>query len=300
MSARLTVVIPVHSLRGGMLEACLGSLRSQTAAPEDYKVIFVDNGAPAGVRKLLDSWCMDSPAALDARVLTEKRPGAGAARQCGLDDADTPWIMFFDSDDTMLPGHLARILAKLDSGAELLVWDLRPGLSSRKALDPWRRIMKGTLSTARWAARTELLRRAGGWNPELTIWEDMELGSRIAALGPRWKRLTGAPTAVVNFSADSVTGTDYLSMARRMDATLRLVEHRLPDKDKWMIQARRAVVYGLAEAQTPGAGEPLMEAMLAEVKSRRMRVFLKAFFQSYRLGLRGMAGVLKFFIIFVA
>jgi GT2 family glycosyltransferase len=95
---QLSVVITTFN-RPDLLKICLDSLREQTAAPDAYEVIVVDNAG--------DQACASLVAAYPARYIHEQRTGLSHARNRGLKEADSPWVLYFD-DDTIIPPNLIR------------------------------------------------------------------------------------------------------------------------------------------------------------------------------------------------
>lgn len=225
--AIISIVIPVYD-RVGVVARTLDSVFAQTARP--LQLILVDNASTDGSGDLLRRWAAqhDAPG-FGVRVLTEAQPGAARARNCGLRAVDTPWTMFFDSDDVMLPGHVARVLEAVDRypQADILGWDVvaygADGKVRTLPFEPagtaWHNLMHGALATQRYCARTDLFRRAGGWCDSLGTWDDIELGTRLLCLNPQIVKLNGEPTVEVHYSAESVSGPSYAaSMEKSMIA----------------------------------------------------------------------------------
>ena len=104
----LTIVIPVHNRRN-LVEHTLGSLRQQTAPR--FATVLVDNASTDGSIEVLRKWQAENNSPeRPVTVLSESTPGASAARNRGLDAVESPWVLFFDSDDLMHPGHIERVL----------------------------------------------------------------------------------------------------------------------------------------------------------------------------------------------
>ena len=98
----LTIVIPVHNRRN-LVEHTLGSLRQQTAPR--FATVLVDNASTDGSIEVLRKWQAENNSPeRPVTVLSESTPGACAARNRGLDAVESPWVLFFDSDDLMHPG----------------------------------------------------------------------------------------------------------------------------------------------------------------------------------------------------
>nr|WP_201453060.1 glycosyltransferase family 2 protein [Rhodococcus sp. T7] len=107
MSARdVTVVIPC------MNEA--GSLPGVLAAvPRDYRTVVVDNNSTDDTAAVA--------VAHGASVVREPVPGYGSAVQAGVLAAQTRVVCVLDGDGSMDPGELPRLVAALNSGADLAV-----------------------------------------------------------------------------------------------------------------------------------------------------------------------------------
>ncbi|WP_371777804.1 CDP-glycerol glycerophosphotransferase family protein [Streptomyces sp. NBC_01438] len=117
---RLTLIVPAYNVQGYIGE-CLDSVLQQDFT--DFEVIGVDDCSPDGSGAILDTY-----AERDARVrvlhLTEN-VGLGHARNAGMDEATGDYLLFLDSDDTLAPGSLAAIAARLDEtdDPDVLVFD---------------------------------------------------------------------------------------------------------------------------------------------------------------------------------
>ncbi len=114
--AAVSVVVPTYQ-GAGHVRACLESLAAQTLAPSDFEVLVVLNGPSDGTRDVVASVCREHPA-LDVRVLRTALPGAGHARNAGLEAARGSWVTFVDDDDSVAPDFLR---AMLDAAAPGLV-----------------------------------------------------------------------------------------------------------------------------------------------------------------------------------
>ncbi len=226
---KISIVIPVYN-RAGVVSRTLDSVYAQTARP--LRVILVDNNSTDDTRKVLDDWAAAHSAPdFEVTVLEEKKKGASCARNCGLRTVRTPWTMFFDSDDVMLPGHLSRVLKAIEEhpDIDLFGWDVKTFSATGKELYTvfedddlgWHNIMHGALATLRYCARTRLFARAGGWCESLGTWDDIELGTRLLALSPRVMKLEGERTVEVYYSEESVSGPSFASSMERCIAALR-------------------------------------------------------------------------------
>lgn len=234
---RLTVVVPVYN-RAGRVVATLRSLESQTLRP--LRIVLVDNNSTDNTLQVLRDWKRRVGApGFDVTVVEEKQQGAAAARNRGLQEVTTPLTMFFDSDDLMSPEHCRRAVSGFDDnpGTDIVGWECQienPDgkkktvvFSDRDVI--WDNLFYGSMSTLRYVARTELFRRAGGWNPDCRGWDDVELGLRILLLSPGIVKLKGQPTVRIVHTADSITGDSFSGKTSVWEHALDLMETTVLD-----------------------------------------------------------------------
>jgi len=97
---QVTVVIPAHNRRLE-LERAVESVRAGRVQPSE--LIVVDDGSTDGTAEWLE-------AQTDIRALVHPRNrGVAAARNSGINAAESAWIALLDSDDWWLPDHLERL-----------------------------------------------------------------------------------------------------------------------------------------------------------------------------------------------
>lgn len=133
----ISIIVPVYNVEH-YLEKCLNSLIGQTFT--DIEIICVDDGSTDGSAAILADY-----AARDTRirVITQKNAGQGAARNRALDVAESPYIMFCDSDDWYSPDMCEKMLAAMEKEprADLAIcgyfteWEREPEANEPK---PWR------------------------------------------------------------------------------------------------------------------------------------------------------------------
>lgn len=109
----ITVVVPAHNV-GRYLAPCLDSVLAQSCWP-DCRVLVVDDGSSDHTGAVADGYATRSP---QVTVLHQANagPGAGAARNRGLDLVETEFVLFLDGDDELSPSALERLRAPLLSG----------------------------------------------------------------------------------------------------------------------------------------------------------------------------------------
>jgi len=183
----VSVIVPTYQ-RGHLIGRALRSVLTQGMS--DLEVIVVDDGSTDDTARVVADM-----AATDARLRFVTRPGnrgAGAARNVGLQMARGRYVAFQDSDDEWLAGKLARQFARMEALPENFaltqaavlrfendkvryLFSALPAGEERTAILP---VNNSTFVQA-WLARRGALLEAGGFDEQLTQWEDWELMIRI-------------------------------------------------------------------------------------------------------------------------
>ena len=232
----VTVVVPTHN-RAGLVRATLDSLFAQDHRP--LELVVVDDGSTDGTADVVQAWAADHPgdpaAGWGMQVLEQANAGACAARNRGFAASSAPLVVFFDSDDLLNTGALARQAAVFADRPEVaFVWsDLTffrgaPGLSR----PPWNRPPGGRpladhlggnlLQTSNGMSRRELVEAAGGWPAGAVCGDDWEFNARLLAAAER----LGRPVAYLPGLTLLVRIHDAGRLLGRMDAARGVREQR--------------------------------------------------------------------------
>lgn len=304
MPDTFSIIIPVYN-RESVVARALDSVAAQSFRP--LHLIVVDNASTDRSLDVIRGWAEKhaGDTALHITVLSESIPGAAAARQCGLNTVTTSHVLFLDSDDALRPDAVESYaeVFRHNPGTQIICADiLMHPLHGRPFKIPRRRgdrlivhFHHCTLPTLGYAASTELLRQAGGWNRDIRIWDDWELGIRLLLLDP----VTGhtGKIAVDTYESEiSVTGINYSDKAPLYEAAISAVENaiansRRPDKQKLMAMAmyRRIMLAAhFAREGRPDLSGPLLQHVLDATHGRN-RALLRMAYLYIRSGLRGAA-----------
>ena len=232
------IVLPVRNRAHCVLQT-LDSIAASTLLPA--QLIIVDNGSTDDSLAVCNEWARRHQAdGIDIRVISEPHPGANVARNRGLAECTATYVAFFDSDDHFDPGAIADITAALDAWqapADLLFLPVlqETGGKTRTRYyhqtdSPATHILTSMLSTQSMVFRTAWLRDLGGWDEQLTVWQDWELGLRALLHAPRIHWLTDRPYHRILVHPDSITGTSF---TQTLDGTLLTMRAALDDIRKW-------------------------------------------------------------------
>lgn len=302
----IAIVVPVRDRRDQVLR-CLDSIAAQTRLPEE--LIVVDNGSSDGTPEAVSRWLKLHGSKFGrALLLSEPRPGASAARNRGLAEVTADITVFFDSDDQMMPPHLERVARLFDTipDLELTFCDrmLRDdeGWTRVKAVDDddflRGHLLHCALQTDAMAARTELLRRCGGFDESLPRWNDYEFGVRLLLESRLTRKLTGDPTVQINPQPVSITGTGYSRSASDLERALDTIERELISANRrhetLYVAARRATLaaHYIREGDSAN-GNRLIDQTLSGARKLPLRFILFMIYLSVRLTGHGGAALAR-------
>lgn len=119
MPVKVSVVVPVYN-PGVYVEDCIESLLRQSLPPDEYEVIFVDDGSTDDTPARLDTL-----AAAESRVTVvhqENSGWSGKPRNVGIAAARGEYVMFVDNDDYLGDEALERMYDYgVANGADVVV-----------------------------------------------------------------------------------------------------------------------------------------------------------------------------------
>lgn len=170
---------------GRWVDDAVGSLRAQEGGAP--RIVVVDDGStdPATVRTL-------DALGDDVRLIRQANVGLPAARNAGMRDAGTPFLIALDADDR-LPPRALRALKKPFAADPALgftygitrffgEWD---GEMALPGYDPWRLLYRHTIGPVG-LTRRELFEDIGGYDEAMRAgYEDWDFW--LSAIGAGWR-----------------------------------------------------------------------------------------------------------------
>lgn len=306
----LTVVVPVYN-REHLVANTLDSIIS--GAVRYLHLVIVDNNSTDNTLQVLQEWKKEHEnlSWLKTTVVTEKTPGAAAARNRGLREASTPWVMFFDSDDTMTPGHIPAIINQISetSSAQLLTWQIRIHLLGGEVIQTkplsadilTSQLIHCPLATQNYAVRTDLIRAVGAWDDSILRWDDWELGVRLLLANPEIESVTTSGVDIFR-QEDSMTGTSYFSKRGEWEKAIDKVSRLVRESDL-KTDLKSVLLFAADYRRALLAAEYYREnhkkeaaALLKKATAHysfRKKILLKWAFHHTRRGFRGAWTILK-------
>ena len=321
----ITVVIPVYN-RADVVQATLDSVVAQTYRP--LQVVLVDNYSTDNTLQVLETFKKEHPGeGFNVEIVREEHHTAGAARNRGFEHATGEWVLFFDSDDQMMPGlvesYVNVIKRAEEQGKTLDIISARstlvfPDGSQRQA--PFHKsdlfanhILHGQLATQRYAVRRDFFASTDGWNINLPGWNDWELGMRLLLAKPHVAFLKGSSRIIINHNgADSITGTEFHSRQGQWEHVIDIIINEVRCSDlkarhkirfERLLEYRRMVLAAQYQREGhPELAKPLCQQAVQALKnsyhnSRRWRWFVKPvtrrLFARIAAGKRGSARIAR-------
>lgn len=107
----LSIIVPVYNLEPYLVD-CIESLVNQGLKPENYEIIFVDDGSADGSYNLL---CKYAERYSQLRVIHQENGGVSIARNTGLKNSRGKYVYFCDGDDYLAYGGLNKVVQLMES-----------------------------------------------------------------------------------------------------------------------------------------------------------------------------------------
>lgn len=194
----VSVIVPLHDNAPYILAAIDSAIR-QTHPP--HEILVVENGSSDDGPDRVAEFARSEDR---VRLLRHTRPNASEARNLGIEQARSEWIAPLDADDEWMPEKLERqlaFLARTETAtgrrvASVGCWAVHVGVTGRSV-----GISNLGLSTIeefdqKWSAgeilyavngaslyRRQDILEVGGYRPDYVPADDVELNSRLGALG---------------------------------------------------------------------------------------------------------------------
>ncbi|MFF4094588.1 glycosyltransferase family 2 protein [Streptomyces sp. NPDC001834] len=106
MPVKVSVVIPVYN-PGKYIDPCIDSLLRQSLPPEEFEVLFVNDGSTDDTPERLEKLAAEHP---HFRLITIPNSGwPGKPRNVGVDEAKGEYVQFVDQDDHLASDALRRL-----------------------------------------------------------------------------------------------------------------------------------------------------------------------------------------------
>ena len=303
-----SLIIPYHNRRK-YLPRTLRSLLNSTLRPR--YVYLVDNNSTDGSAEFCRRFA-DAHPSYPFIHLSCSQPGAAATRNAALQLVETEWVFFFDSDDELSSCYLENVLYKLRQKPDTDVVacatrmhfpdgrvKVRQVMYNASAAD---QILASQLATQGMCFRTEFLRRIGGWNEQLFVWNDWELGLRVLLNQPRVSWLKSRAYHHIYQHPDSLTSSGVCGRLHLLLPALEAARTLLNAHPQLLpaLAARCAILRGRLKHEKAGKEAGQLAAWMHQSFDKKTTVFFSPFvsflYLYTRLGGRGAWRIARFFL----
>ena len=196
----VTIATPVYNTKLEYLNELLCSILNSSVQPVEW--LLVDDGSTAEYSRALLSFISSNSEKLRIRYVAQNNTGLAGARNRCLQEVQTTFAFFIDSDDVLLPHSVAQGLVAMNisaevaavtgfsmdfDGAALMASDATPitegaywmplGIPEARAYA----LLENQFMPSCSLVRTEQIRQLGGWDAsDKSTWEDWAFFSRLA------------------------------------------------------------------------------------------------------------------------
>ena len=247
---KVSVIIPTYN-RARVLKRSIQSVLDQTY--QDFEIIVVDDGSNDNTKDVVNSFNNDKI----RYIRHEENRGPGAARNTGIELAESDYIAFQDSDDEWLQWKLEKQMQCFEASSPQVgvvytgLWRVRGNKKfyipshriAKKEGDIYNIICKGNfVDLPGTVVKKECFRKAGMFDEGLPQFEDWELWIRISRYY-QFKYLN-EPLIMSYHTPGSVNEQGFLAEA---EATRLILEKHIEEfeRDKKLLAQYRYVIGNL-------------------------------------------------------
>lgn len=306
--SKVSVIVPVLN-RKNLVSRCLDSVAGQTRKPDE--IIVVDNGSTDGTPQEVEKWIRENEDKIASlALLYENKKGACAARQKGLDNAKGDYLIFFDSDDEMHPDLIEKALkvAQNNSTVDIVCWKSRITLLNGKyKIPPFMpenplegHLIHTLLRPQGYMVKKEVIEKAGGWQKDISVWNDFELGLRLLMQNPKIEGINEILSEIYS-QAESITGINFSSRQGEWEKTLsemanvnEKANHPQKKKIDRILNYRKAILAAHYHREGNRQGAVTLLQQATKGKGLFEKSLLNFSYLFTRLGLRGVWRVVRF------
>ena len=119
MGKLISIIIPVYNAEA-YIKRCLVSVYTQNVSEDKYDVIVVNDGSTDTTLEILQAYTKQH---VNLRILNQENKGVSSARNIGISNAESDYVLFLDADDELIADSLSKICEylKLHGPMDMLV-----------------------------------------------------------------------------------------------------------------------------------------------------------------------------------
>lgn len=248
-----SVVIPLYN-KAAQIKNTIKSVINQTFT--DFEIIIINDGSTDNSETLAVE-CNDPR----IQIYNQKNQGVSTARNLGIEKSNGKLIAFLDADDDWFPNHLQELAYLYRDFPNCGIYCSRHKIKTSKNIfqiptyngvdQSYRGIVKDYFFSNRpfritWtsslAIPKEIIEQTGGFTPEVTNGQDLELWTKIGIKYP--VAITNQITAVYNYNIPNSLAKNHINTMKLMDfEQFKLSEKQSPSLKNFLDLYR--IEYGL-------------------------------------------------------
>lgn len=106
MLKNVSIIIPAYNCEKYIVR-CLNTLKEQTN--KNFEVIIINDGSTDNTQNECEKFALKNNE-MEIKIINQENKGVSAARNIGLDNANSEWITFIDSDDMVSKKYVEELL----------------------------------------------------------------------------------------------------------------------------------------------------------------------------------------------
>lgn len=118
MATRLVTIIICTYNRAAYIDLCLTAIQRQTLPADRYRIMVVDNNSPDNTREVVERYQANG---LPVDYFFEEKQGLSYARNRGLAESDTEFLLFLDDDAIMSTDSMTALQTYLEGNPDATI-----------------------------------------------------------------------------------------------------------------------------------------------------------------------------------
>ncbi|MEZ9006738.1 glycosyltransferase family 2 protein [Vibrio sp. 10N.247.311.59] len=245
MEKKLSVIIPVFNTEK-FIERCINSVIS--CESEEIEIIIVNDGSTDSSREIVTKNFNDERIS----IIDKSNGGLASARNKGVKEANGEYVLHLDSDDYLDNGVIEEILNGIESGSEVIIFDIKVVSDNGDLIRLWKDttleydtqldnksylkeffLRRGSASVANKAFKRTLYLDFGIWHPEnISYGEDGSTMPRLVSNANCVYKIKGKYYNYVQHSVSMMgSSTNDVKKIRDYHITLNIIEDYFKNKD---------------------------------------------------------------------
>ena len=106
-NVKVSIIVPMYNVEK-YIEKCIASTYEQSLEENDFELVIVDDESPDNSLEIAREIEKKHG---NIKIISQKNKGLGGARNTGIQQASGDYLLFLDSDDTLLKNSLPPILS---------------------------------------------------------------------------------------------------------------------------------------------------------------------------------------------